>query len=564
MAKTNKKENIKELIRCGRDPAYFLNTYAKIQHPVKGLIPFNTYGYQKDIIDAFIKNRMNVILKARQLGITTITAGYIAWLILFHRDRNVLIVATKQDTARNMVRVVKNIFKYLPKWMIALAGGYDANNRLSVELNNGSRVKAQTTSTDVGRSEAVSFLVVDEVAHIKNFDEIWVGLWPTISTGGQVALFSTPNGTGNFFHSIFKQAQNGENNFNCKFGKYVNPHNPNEVHEDRLMWWVHPDHDEVWFKAETAGKSPREIAQEYLCNFNASGDTFIHHEDIAKLESLVKPPKKTFALDRNVWIWEEPDPAGVYIIPCDVSRGDAQDYSAFHILRIDVFPLEQVGEYKGKIKPDLLGMLLMAVSKTYNNAVIAPENNSGWSGQTILKIQEAGCPFLYYSRRRKPKMKDNYAVDPYYAQDRNDYLPGYAVTSATRTPMLGKMEQYIRMGEARMYSSRFLDEVKTLIVTETGRVEAQRGENDDLVMALGGGLWVREEAFLYTYRSDEMAKAMVASMSTSNTKTSQFRDFNYNGSIYDKARIQQFVQNQNKIVMANGEEIDLNWLISSG
>jgi len=125
MPKLTRKNAIKEIIKCGRDPVYFLHNYARIQHPTKGLVPFNTYHYQEDIVKAFLENRMNIILKARQLGITTITAGYIAWLILFHRDKNVLIVATKQDTAKNMVRIVKNIFKYLPKWMSALGQGYD-------------------------------------------------------------------------------------------------------------------------------------------------------------------------------------------------------------------------------------------------------------------------------------------------------------------------------------------------------------------------------------------------------------------------------------------------------
>jgi hypothetical protein len=563
--KPTKKELVREIIRCGRDPAYFLSNYARIQHPVKGLIPFNLFHYQKDIIDGFTSNRMNIILKARQLGITTVTAGYIAWFILFHRDKNVLAVATKQETAKNMIRIVRNIFKYLPKWMMDI-GRVAVNNRHSIELENGSRIQAVTTTSDVGRSEAVSLLIVDEVAHIKNFDEIWTGLWPTVSTGGCVALFSTPNGTGNFFHQCFKQAQNRENNFNCRFGTYKNPRNPSEVYDDRLMWWVHPDHDDVWFTSETAGKSPREVAQEYLCNFNASGDTFIYHETIIELEGKVRTPNRIFNLDRNVWIWDDPVVGGNYIISCDVSRGDAQDYSAFHVLRIDTAPVVQVAEYKGKIKPDQLGVLSVAVSQLYNNAVLAPENNSGWSGQTILKIQEANHPFLYYSRKRKPKTKDYVTPDPYYAQRRNDYLPGYAVTSANRLPMLAKMEQYVRMGDLIINSPRLVDEFKTFIVTDSNRPEAQRGMSDDLVMALAGGLWVKDEAFgNFNYRTDAATKAMLDSMTISRTKTNNFRDFNMaNSNIYDRARIKHMIEEQNKIVMGNGDEVDLNWLLKSG
>jgi len=165
-SKISKKEIIKEIIRCGRDPHYFLNNYAKVQHPDKGLLPFKIFDYQGDLVDAFIQHRMNLILKARQLGITTVVGGYIAWLILFHRDKNALVVATKQETAKNTVRVVKTIFKYLPNWMMSV-GRIEINNRNGVELSNGSRVKAVTTTSDVGRSEALSLLFVDALLKIR-------------------------------------------------------------------------------------------------------------------------------------------------------------------------------------------------------------------------------------------------------------------------------------------------------------------------------------------------------------------------------------------------------------
>jgi hypothetical protein len=445
-------------------------------------------------------------------------------------------------------------------------GRIKVDNRHSLELENGSRVKAVTTSSDVGRSEAVSMLVVDEVAFIHNFDEIWTGLSPTISTGGCIALFSSPNGTGNAFHRLYVGAQNNENGFNCRFGTYINPRNLAEMYNDRFMWWVHPDHDDTWFEAEIRDKSPREINQEFLCNFNASGDTFVYHEDIARLESLIRDPSRVLNTNRNVWIWEDPNPRGSYIIPCDVSRGDARDYSAFHVLRVDVIPVRQVAEYKDKIKPDQLGMLLMNVSQMYNNAIIAPENNSGWSGQTILKIQEAQCPFMYYSPRRKPKDRELAPIiDPYYAANRNDYLPGYAVTAINRNPMLAKMEQYIRMNEIEIYSRRLLEELKTFIVTEGNRPEAQRGYNDDLIMALAGGLWVKEEGRFNIYGGDDITKAMLDATSTSRTNTKQYSDFNFNiGNFYDRGRIAEHVENQNKMRMADGSEIDLSWLISKG
>ena len=194
-AKLSKNELIKEIIHCGRDPVHFIRNYAKIQHPTKGLIPFDLYLYQEDIVKGFLSHRKNVILKARQVGVTTITAAYISWLILFHRDKDVLIVSTKLDTSKGVIRIIRNIFKYIPKWMIDV-GRIKLDNRHSIELENGSRVTSVSKSKDVGRSSALSLLVVDECAIIEDFDEIWTGLSPTVSTGGSIVLMSSPKGTG--------------------------------------------------------------------------------------------------------------------------------------------------------------------------------------------------------------------------------------------------------------------------------------------------------------------------------------------------------------------------------
>ena len=136
--KLTKKEIVREIVKSGKDPAYFINNYAKISHPLRGLIPFKTYDFQSELIDTMALHRFVVCLKARQLGISTITAAYITWLILFHRDKNVLIVATKLATAANMVRKVKIILKNLPEWM--KISQLTVDNRNSIELGNGSQV----------------------------------------------------------------------------------------------------------------------------------------------------------------------------------------------------------------------------------------------------------------------------------------------------------------------------------------------------------------------------------------------------------------------------------------
>ena len=190
-----KQEILKEIVKSGKDPAYFLNNYARISHPMHGLIPFRTYNFQSDLLVDFNDYRFNIVLKARQLGISTITAGYVAWMMMFHRDKNILVVATKFTTAANLVKKVKAIIKYLPEWM--QIANIEIDNRTSFELNNGSQIKASSTSADAGRSEALSLLVIDEAAHVEGLEELWTGLYPTLSTGGRCIALSTPNGVGN-------------------------------------------------------------------------------------------------------------------------------------------------------------------------------------------------------------------------------------------------------------------------------------------------------------------------------------------------------------------------------
>ena len=301
--KLTKKEILKEVLKCGKDSRCFIRNYAKIPHPGQGLIPFKTYDYQDNLLDDFNDYRFTVILKARQLGISTIVAAYIAWMLLFHRDKNVLVVATKLSTAANLVRKVKGIIKHLPDWL--RIASIDVDNKNSFELSNGSQVKASSTSGDAGRSEALSLLVIDEAAHIENLTDLWTGLYPTISTGGRCIALSTPNGVGDWFHDVYVKAEAGQNEF----------------YPVRLHWDVHPDRDQGWFETETKNMSKRQIAQEYQCNFNTSGETVIDGGDIQFLKSKIQDPKYRTGIDRNYWIWEEFKPENSYLLVADVARG---------------------------------------------------------------------------------------------------------------------------------------------------------------------------------------------------------------------------------------------------
>ncbi len=216
-----KKKILSEIVQCGKDPVYFLNNYAKISHPMHGSIPFRTYDFQDELLRDFNDHRFNVILKARQLGISTVTAGYVVWMMLFHKDKNVLVMATKFGTAANLVKKVKAIMRNVPEWM--RIANISVDNRTSFELSNGSQIKATSTSADAGRSEALSLLVIDEAAHVEGLDELWTGLYPTLSTGGRCIALSTPNGVGNWFHQTYVDAEEANNDFQTNLSSLGGP-----------------------------------------------------------------------------------------------------------------------------------------------------------------------------------------------------------------------------------------------------------------------------------------------------------------------------------------------------
>jgi len=298
MAEPNLRKIIQqEYIKCASDPVHFMKKYCFIQHPQRGRIPFHLYPFQEKVLKLFQENPYSVVLKSRQLGISTLGAGYSLWLMLFHKDKNVLCIATKQDTAKNMVTKVKFMYENLPSWLKIDA---QENNKLTLRLNNGSQIKATSASSDAGRSEAVSLLLIDEAAFIDNIGEIWASAQQTLATGGGCIALSTPYGTGNWFHQTWVRAENGENDFL----------------PIKLPWYVHPERDEAWRKRqdELLG-DPRMAAQECDCDFSTSGDIVFYPEYIEFYEkTYVKDPIERRGVDQNLWIWEPADYSRSYLV----------------------------------------------------------------------------------------------------------------------------------------------------------------------------------------------------------------------------------------------------------
>ena len=522
-----KKEIIAEILKSGKDPVYFTNTYARITHPMRGQVPFKTYDFQTELLKDFNDYRFNVILKARQLGISTVTAAYVAWLMLFHKDKNVLVIATKLNTAANLVKKVKQIIKNVPEWL--LTSTISTDNKNSFELSNGSQIKATSTSGDAGRSEALSLLVIDEAAHVEGLDELWMGLYPTLSTGGRCIALSTPNGVGNWFHKTFVDAENKSNDF----------------FPTTIPWDAHPDRDDEWFTKETKNMSRRDIAQELQCSFLASGESVIHPDDIERIMGGLAEPKHRTGFDRNLWIWEEYLPGNKYLLVADVARGDGKDFSCFHVIKLET--MEVVAEYKGKPNLEMFAQMLATSANEYGQCLLVVENNN--IGYNVLeKLIDMNYPNLYYSHKSTHE-----SVDPLVAETMSNVVPGFTTSMKTRPLIIAKLEEFIRNKLLILYSNRVLDEIRTFVWVH-GKPQAMKGYNDDLVMSLAIACWIRDTALLANKRAEEYNRACLDAMVVANTKISTKipGQVGYNrGMDHDK---------ETKRAQAIREQIEYSWL----
>lgn len=500
MADSNEIKSIitQEYIKCAKDFIYFCRKYGFISHPIKGRILFHLYPFQEDVMDEIKDNRFLIINKSRQLGISTLVAAYALWIMLFNKDKTILCLATKQETAKGMVDKVQFMYNNLPNW---LKGNKKppSNNKLSLKLANNSQIIATSAASDAGRSYAVSLLLIDEGAFIEGIDKIITSIKPTISTGGSIIALSSPNGVGNWFHKTYIDAEAGVNEFKAL----------------KLKWDLHPDRDEKWETTERANYSAREFAQEYDCDFLGSGNSLIEPDNLSFYdENFIQEPIEKRFLGGDFWIWKYAESGKSYLISADVARGDGNDNSTFHV--IDVESCEQVAEYKSQIDTRTFGKMLVSVATEYNDALLVVENsNIGWD--VVNTIIETGYKNLYYSPRSYSEGSVN--IDRWMHKIENDQtVPGFTTSVKTRPLVISKMEAYIRDRHFIFRSKRLLEELRVFI-WYNGKPQAQNGYNDDLVMALGIGLFVRDTGFKFHQQGIELSKAALDGIST--TKPTQ-------------------------------------------
>ncbi len=523
----NLKSIIKsEFIKCAKDPVYFMKKYYTIQHPQRGRIKFNLYPFQEKVLKHMHVEDYIVINKSRQLGISTLCSAYALWMMLFNKDRNVLCIATKQETAKNMVTKVRFAYDQLPSWLRIKTVEH---NKLSLRLANGSQIKATAASSDAGRSEAVSLLLIDEAAFIDGIDEIFASAQQTLATGGGCIALSTPYGTGNWFHSTWVKAEARENTFI----------------PIRLPWTVHPERNQDWRDEQDVILGNRMAAQECDCDFSTSGDTVIEPDILNFYEkTYLQDPVERRGIDGNLWVWQIPDYSRDYMVVADVARGDGNDYSAFHVF--DIEEATQVAEYKAQIQTKDYGNLLYAIATEYNDALLVVENaNIGWA--VIQQLIDRGYRNLYYSPKMDVSMTN---ADQYLSRYENGQgmVPGFTTSMKTRPLVVSKLVSYLHEKSVTIRSKRLLEEFRTFI-WKHGKAQALSGYNDDLTMAFGISMFLRDTALHFRQQGVDMARAALGGIHSTNYQAPTI----YSGNSQ--------VKNPYEMENPRGGKEDISWLL---
>lgn len=470
----SQEKQIKEIIKCVNDFAYFCTKYVKINHPIHGLIPFIMYSYQRRTIDGYDSHRFNILRKFRQGGLTTVSVAWALWRALFKTDQRILVMSKTDREAIAAGDVVKNAMFNLPSWMKPEMGKHNEHERQF--LDTGSVIWFYTP--EAARGKSITVLIIDEAAFIQDMHKHWKSMYPVISTGGQCCVISTVNGLGNWYEEIYHEAEAGKNAFNI-----INLH-----------YSSHPDYnDPTWVKSTKANLGAKGWRQEVLGDFLGSGETYINGKVIKELDNITRenyPLRIKFQKwlsvtkdrDQNeedtgaLWIWQEPKDNHEYIIGSDCAEGvgEGGDNSAFEIL--DMTTLEQVAEfYSNTIPPHIYAQVLNEIGYYYNTALLVVEN-VGQGGAVLSNLQhDLAYENIYFEPKSgKPKA-------------------GVTPNRIKRPIYLEALQHRIINGSVKINSHRLVSELSTFIYNpRSKKAEARKGKHDDLIISMALAIWVRD------------------------------------------------------------------------
>ena len=474
------QDNILEFLKCKDDPIYFTRKYIKIVSLDDGLVPFNMYDFQEKLIKRFHENRFNICKMPRQTGKSTTCISYLLHYAVFNDNVNIAVLANKASTARDLLGRLQLAYENLPTWM---QQGIISWNKGSLELENGSKISANSTSSSAVRGGSYNVIFLDEFAFIPNHiaDDFFASVYPTITSGQstKVIIVSTPRGM-NHFYRMWHDSEKGKS-------AYV----PTDVH-----WSEVPGRDDEWREQTIANTSEQQFKIEFECEFLGSVNTLI---SATKLRNLVyeDPIKRNAGLD----IYEQPIKEHNYIVTVDVARGLGNDYSAFIVFDTTEFPYKVVAKYRNnEIKPMLFPNIILDIAKAYNQAYLLIEvNDIGDQVASILQYDLEYENLLMSSMRGR----NGQVVGQGFSGKKTQL--GVRMTSAVKKLGCSNLKTMLEDDKILTCDYDIISELTTF-AQKHNSFEAEEGCNDDLAMCLVIFAWLVAQDYFKEMTDNDVRK----------------------------------------------------------
>ena len=476
------EDQIIEFLKCKENPVYFANNYIKIISLDEGLTQFHPYHFQEKLINNFHNNRFNICKMPRQTGKSTTVVSYLLHYAVFNDSVNIGILANKAATARELLGRLQTAYENLPKWM---QQGIIAWNKGSLELENGSKILAASTSASAVRGMSFNILFLDEFAFVPNHvaDSFFASVYPTITSGKntKVIIVSTPHGM-NHFYRMWHDAEKRKN-------EYI----PTDVH-----WSEVPGRDAAWKDTTIANTSEQQFKVEFECEFLGSVNTLINP---SKLRNLVyeDPIKRNAGLD----IYNNPEKDHNYIMTVDVARGLGNDYSAFIVFDTTEFPYKVVAKYRNnEIKPMLFPNIILDVAKAYNQAYLMIEvNDIGDQVASILQYDLEYQNILMASMRGR----NGQIVGQGFSGKKTQL--GVRMTAAVKKLGCSNLKTLLEDDKLLTVDYDIISELTTFSQKHNS-FEAEEGCNDDLAMCLVIFSWLVQQDYFKEMTDQDVRKRL--------------------------------------------------------
>ena len=485
------KEQVEEYIKCSQDPIYFIQKYIKVVSLDEGLVPFELYDYQKDIVEKVHNNRFVIAKLPRQSGKSTTIISYLLHYILFNQSMSVAVLANKQSTAKDILSRLKLTYEYLPLW---LQQGILEWNKGSIQLENGSKIIASSTSSSAIRGGSYNCIFLDEFAHVPNTiaEEFFSSVYPTITSGQSTKVFmvSTPNGLNMFYYywkgATKKQGEKGKN-------EYV----PIEVHWSNVPKYPGgPLRDEAWKQEIIANTNEQQFQTEFECDFVGSQNTLIESSKLRAL-NWCEPSERNAD---GLWVYEKPKEGRDYYITVDTSRGQGKDYSAFVVVDTTEMPYKIVAKYRNNtISPMLYPTVISTVGKNYNNANILIEINDIGGQVADILHQDLEYENLIMTTY---KGRAGQVAGGGFGAGRTQSQLGVRTTGPVKKLGCSVLKSLIEEDKMIVEDVDLVNELVSFVAKKNS-FEADDGHTDDLVMCLVLFAWLtRQDYFKSSTNTD--------------------------------------------------------------